>query len=248
VPPLLNPNAVFLNIPYDEEFRSLYVACIVGLYRLGLEPFLASGIPGGERRLDRILAPIGSCRHSIHDLSRAELSATPPATPRFNMPLELGLTIAWAKLHPKCHTWFLWESTPRRLQEPLSDLEGTDPHLHFGTAKGVLSELRNAFVRADAPPIRKTVAAYCVVEDGIDEVLSGAGSRNLYSASVFGDLCLVAEEAAHRTYETSISTAMDVQEREVAKCCRSSAVRFFRSSAPVCLRCREPLQLEAGEK
>jgi hypothetical protein len=207
VPPQPNPNAVFLNIPYDEEFQTLYVAYIVGLYQLGLEPFVTSGIPGGERRLDRVLALIQSCRYSIHDLSRIELSATPPATPRFNMPLELGLTITWAKLHPKRHTWFLWESTPRRLQKSMSDLDGTDPHIHFGTVNGVLTELRNAFVRDGAPSVQKMMATYRLVESNIERILAGAGTRNLYSASVFRELCLVALDAVRRTnFQTLAAT------------------------------------------
>ena len=58
------------------------------------------GIPGGERHLDRILWPIQSCRYSIHDLSRVQLDRAAPRTPRFNMPFELGLSVAWAKLNP----------------------------------------------------------------------------------------------------------------------------------------------------
>jgi hypothetical protein len=86
-----NPNAVFLNIPYDQGFRSLYLAYIVGLVHLGLEPRAALGLPGGAGRLGKILSEIQGCRCSIHDLSRVALDRTPPfATPRFNMPFELG--------------------------------------------------------------------------------------------------------------------------------------------------------------
>jgi hypothetical protein len=194
--PLTDPNAVFLNIPYDERFQRLYLAYIVGIYQLRLVPFITSGIPGGERRLDRVLALIQSCRYSIHDLSRVELSVTAPATPRFNMPLELGLTITWAKLHPKRHTWFLWEAAPRRIQKSMSDLDGTDPYIHSGTVEGVLSELRNAFIRDGAPPVRKMLEAYRVVESKTDRVMADAGTRNLFAASVFRELCFVAEDEA----------------------------------------------------
>lgn len=197
--PSVNHNAVFLNIPYDEEFQKLYLAYIVGLSQLGFDPYITSGIPGGERRLDRVLALIQSCRYSIHDLSRVEMSVASPATPRFNMPLELGLTIAWAKMHPKRHTWFLWESTPRRLQKSMSDLDGTDPYIHSGTVEGVLSELRNAFVRNGAPSVQKMMATYRLVESNIERILAGAGTRNLYAASVFRELCLVALDAVRRT-------------------------------------------------
>jgi len=194
--PPTDPNAVFLNIPYDEEFQRLYLAYIVGLHELGLKPRIASGIPGGERRLDRVIALVQSCRYSIHDLSRVELSPVPPATPRFNMPLELGITITWAKLHPKRHTWFLWESMPMRLQKSMSDLDGTDPYIHSGTVEGVLSELRNAFVRDGAPPIQRMMRSYRLVESNVERILAEAGSRNVYSASVFRELCFVTLDAA----------------------------------------------------
>jgi hypothetical protein len=219
--PPVNPKAVFLNIPYDQDFHRLYLAYIVGISQLDLVPFIASGIPGGERRLDRVLALIQTCRYSIHDLSRAELSvvapATPrfnmplelgltitwaelsvvaPATPRFNMPLELGLTITWAKLNPQRHTWFLWESTPRRIQKSMSDLDGTDAYIHSGTVEGVLGELRNALVRDNAPTMRRILDADRLVESNFERILIDAGTTNPYSASVFRELCFAALDAA----------------------------------------------------
>ncbi len=197
--PPIDPTAVFLNIPYGEEFQKLYLAYIVGLQHLGFVPRIASGIPGGERRLDRILSLIQSCRYSIHDLSRVELSLLPPATPRFNMPLELGLTIAWAKLHPRCHTWFLWEAEPRRIQKSMSDLDGTDAYIHSGAVEGVLSELRNAFVGDKNPPVSLMLDSYCAVESNIGRILAEAGTRSLYTASVFKELCYVALDAVRRS-------------------------------------------------
>jgi hypothetical protein len=73
--PAVTEDAVFLNIPYDNNFERPYLAYIVGLVQLGLEPRVTLGVPGGERRLDRILELIQSCRYSIHDLSRVEVSA-----------------------------------------------------------------------------------------------------------------------------------------------------------------------------
>lgn len=195
-PPLLNVNGVFLNIPYDEEFQSLYLAYIVGLYQLGLEPYVTAGIPGGERRLDRILALIQSCRYSIHDLSRVELSVAPPATPRFNMPLELGLTITWAKMNQKRHNWFVWESIPRRLQKSMSDLDGTDVSIHFGSVDGVLCELKNAFVSRDAPSIEQMKIAYFLVLSEVPKILTEVGTRNIYAPRVFRELCFVALKVA----------------------------------------------------
>ena len=196
MPPPVELKAVFLNIPYDKEFEKLYLAYIVVIYQSDLVPFITSGIPGGERRLDRVVSLIQRCRYSIHDLSRVELSAALPATPRFNMPLELGMTITWAKLNPKRHSWFLWESESRRLQKSMSDLDGTDPYIHSGTVAGVLSELRNAFVSTSAPTTQAMMAAFRLVESEVETILTDAGTRNLYAASVFKEPCYLALKTA----------------------------------------------------
>jgi hypothetical protein len=189
VPLLPDLKSVFLNVPYDEEFSSLYIAYIVGLCQLGLVPHLASEIPGGERRLTRIIQLIQSCRYSIHDLSRVEVNVAPSATPRFNMPLELGMTITWQVLNPGQHTWFVCESEPYRLQRSASDLNGTDPCIHDGTVVGVLRELRSAFRRDRAPSVPQMLTVYGLVDSALNSVFKKNGTRNPYNRSVFLDLC-----------------------------------------------------------
>lgn len=63
------------------------------------------GVPRDARRLDRIFTLIQQCRYSVHDISRIQLDAGPPRAPRFNMPFELGLAVAWASLNPQRHSW-----------------------------------------------------------------------------------------------------------------------------------------------
>ncbi len=194
MPPRVSPNAVFLNIPYDEEFRRLYLAYIVGLSHLGLEPRVTLGIPGGDRRLDRIFALIQGCRYSIHDLSRVQLDHHAPRTPRFNMPFELGLTVAWSKLNPEHHFWFVCESKNRRLQKSLSDLNGTDPNIHGGTVEGVMRELCNAFVRPRAlmPSVPVMMSSYRILSRSAETIRHKAGAETLFEARVFKDLYFAA--------------------------------------------------------
>ena len=188
---------MFLNIPYDQKFRPLYLAYIVGLMQLGLEPRVTLGLPGGARRLDRILELIQGCRYSIHDLSRVELDRSAPRTPRFNMPFELGLSVAWAQINPKRHTWFVCETVNRRLQKSLSDLDGTDPNVHGGTVEGVTRELCNAFVRAEAmPTVPDLLASYRIVSRQASAIQKNAGASSLFEARVFKDLCFAAKRAA----------------------------------------------------
>jgi hypothetical protein len=47
--------AVFLNFPYDRQFVPLCLAYITGVCSFGLVPRVALELPGGERRLDRIV-------------------------------------------------------------------------------------------------------------------------------------------------------------------------------------------------
>jgi hypothetical protein len=102
---LRSPSAksAFLNLPYDEEFKDLFLAYIAGVTAFGLVPRATLEIPGGERRLDRILQLIRNCRFSIHDLSRVELDRSCPPTPRFNLPFEPGLAIGSLQ-----HSWFVF--------------------------------------------------------------------------------------------------------------------------------------------
>ena len=188
MPPLPDPYAVLLNIPYDEEFHSLYLAYIVGLFQLGLVPHLASEIQGGGRRLDRIFELIKSCRYSIHDLSRVELSSASSA-PRFNMPLELGMTITWQILNTDQHTWFVCESERHRLQKSASDLNGTDAYIHDGTVEGVFRELRIAFPRDRSPSVPDMLTAYRVAYGALNSFLDRNGTRNPFDRSDFEDLC-----------------------------------------------------------
>ena len=197
MPLSISQNAVFLNIPYDRKFRNLYLAYIVGLTHLGLEPRATLGISGGERRLDRILDLIKSCRYSVHDLSRVELDRSAPRVPRFNMPFELGLAVSWSKLYPARHTWFVCEAENRRLLKSLSDLNGTDPNIHGGTVEGVMRELGNAFVRERAmPTVQQMMNTYRILSRKAEDVRKDAGGQSLFEARTFKGLCFTARVAA----------------------------------------------------
>jgi hypothetical protein len=192
------PDKVFLNIPYDDKFQNLCVAYICGISALGFVPRATLEIPGGSRRLDRIFRLIRNCPFSVHDLSRVELDRKRPATPRFNMPFEFGLCVAWERIGNRKHTWFVYESRDRRLAKSLSDLNGTDPYVHGSTVTGVFRELCSAFVRPGRQPsIQQMKRFYRDVEESLPEVLRRVGTRSIYNARVFIDICVIASESAH---------------------------------------------------
>jgi hypothetical protein len=76
-----DPKFAFPNIPFDLQFEPLYLAFIAGLCGFGLIPQAVLQIPGTQRRLDRLLGLMETCRYSFHDVSRVELVGNPPAFP-----------------------------------------------------------------------------------------------------------------------------------------------------------------------
>ena len=182
-------DSVFLNVPYDSLFVPPFLAYVCGICAFGLIPRATLEIQGGVRRLDRIISLIESCRYSIHDMSRVELDLTPPPTPRFNMPFELGLSVLHANRAPSQHTWFLFESANWRIQKSLSDLNGTDPYIHDGTVEGVFRELAKAFVRADRQPsVGQMKFLYDSLSPVMPRILTDAAATDPFNARAFQDI------------------------------------------------------------
>ena len=193
-------NSVFLNVPYDHDFEDLYIAYVVGLISLGLTPVATLAIAGGAARLDRILGQIQSCRYSVHDLSRVEISSTPPHfTPRFNMPFEFGMAVTWAKLNPTLHSYAGFESVERRAHKSLSDMAEHDFYIHGGKVPGVMRQLCNAFVRAEKhPSVPEMVSSFKIVRSLRRELLKTSGATDLFEARPFEDLVLLAKKITQR--------------------------------------------------
>jgi hypothetical protein len=189
---------VFLNIPYDEQFADLFLAYIAGVVALGLAPRATLEIAGGERRLDRTFELIQHCQYSVHDLSRVQVDVKPPATPRFNMPFELGLAVAWQRIQPREHTWFVFEAKGRRIEKSLSDLGGTDVYIHRGRPEGLLSELTNAFVSARRrPSVDQMKLVYTNLRRGLPDIMRESGARSVFKARVFDGLRVLARSLTY---------------------------------------------------
>lgn len=161
--------------------------------RLGLRPRSVLEIRPQKDRLSRIFRLIQRCGSSIHDLSRVESS---DGYPRFNMPFEAGLAVAWGQIAGRRHRWFLLEKEDYRLQRTLSDLNGFEAFTHGGTQKGLLAALPNMFLRHDAPPITDLLA--CVENLGAtaENLKDETGKDDLFQPSAFRKLVLAAAEIA----------------------------------------------------
>jgi hypothetical protein len=133
--------SVFINCPFDPNFRPAFEAIVFSTVCCGFLPRCAmeSGsvaIP----RMEQIVQALRGCKYSIHDLSRCQGEGD-ANMPRFNMPLELGMAMterAWRRRVRDRHDWFLLVPRHHPYGRFISDLAGYDPTQYDGTAAGVI--------------------------------------------------------------------------------------------------------------
>jgi len=127
------------------------------------------------------------------------------------MPFELGLAVASSEIDSAASqsrvgaapgirdSWFVFEAKRFRLSKSLSDLGGTDPHIHDGTVEGVMREIGNTFVRKDQGDrysIAEMMKTYREVRRQAVRIQKQAGAQSLYEARVFRLLCTAARAAS----------------------------------------------------
>jgi hypothetical protein len=149
---MVDPNFdknVFINCPFDEDYRQLLLAIIFTVKRLGFCPRLTlEQANSGITRLTLILELIESSKFGIHDLSRL-LAAKKGQPARMNMPFELGVDFGCKKFRgePWSDKRFLvLEKERYRYQAALSDLSGSDIHNHSDDPIRATKVVRNWFV------------------------------------------------------------------------------------------------------
>ena len=82
---------VFINCPFDSEFKDIFYAKVFTIFDCGFRARCAlEEDDGGEVRIEKIFNIIRQCRYGIHDVSRTQQYPN-TEIPRFNMSLELGI-------------------------------------------------------------------------------------------------------------------------------------------------------------
>lgn len=136
---------VFLNCPFDNDYKPLFDAAIFAVQIAGFTPHCAlEASNAGQARLDKIMDIISRCRYGIHDLSRTELSGN--KLPRFNMPLELGLDLGcrrYGRGRLADKRLLVLDRNARRYQRFISDIAGQDIASHSGKAGVLIRRVRD---------------------------------------------------------------------------------------------------------
>lgn len=137
---------VFINCPFDGEYRGIFDAIVFAVMDCGFRPRCALEIDdSGQVRLDRIVDIIRSCRFGIHDLSRTELD-TEHQLPRFNMPFELGMFLAAQRFgsgKQKRKVSLILDRDRYRYQKFISDIAGQDIRDHKDSISNVIRVVRD---------------------------------------------------------------------------------------------------------
>lgn len=150
---------VFINCPFDDEYKSLFHAIVFAVNDLGFKVKCAKDESNaGKSRIEKIRDLIAECKFSIHDISRVDLDSV-NNLPRFNMPFELGLDLGcrqYGKPYHQGKVLLVLETEQYRYQKYISDLAGCDPVAHHDCEEDVIDHVRNWLRMALDPDSEKT--------------------------------------------------------------------------------------------
>ena len=146
-PPMKKPatfsQSVFINCPFDEKYKPLFLAIVFTVHLLGFLPRCSKEINKGGDRLKKIMDIMVKCKYGIHDISRIQRTGD---MPRFNMPFELGIDIGCQRIgNQNCRAKILLilETEPFRYKTFMSDFSGRDVEPHYDHVSEVVTIVRD---------------------------------------------------------------------------------------------------------
>lgn len=149
--------SVFINCPFDAEYKPLFRAACFTILACGYTPRCAlDQSDSGVVRFTEIVKLITGCGLSIHDISRVQLDKD-SKLPRFNMPLELGADLGLRLQGParqRQRKILILDTEHHRYDKTLSDISGMDIEAHGDSIGKVIKRVRdwlNANRAADTP-------------------------------------------------------------------------------------------------
>lgn len=138
--------SVFVNVPYDSQFKPLLRPLLFSLVYAGMMPRLAlERRDSGELRLNKIVELIRNSKFAVHDLSRMQAREAGELF-RLNMPFELGLDIGCRlfsngeRQEKRC---LILDTERFRYQAAISDLAGTDLGAHADDPEEIVYVVRD---------------------------------------------------------------------------------------------------------
>jgi hypothetical protein len=141
-------NQVFINCPFDEEYKSLLRPLLFTVIYLGFQPQIASAyLNSANNRIDKICDLIRTSNYSIHDLSRC-ISSKQNEYFRMNMPFEFGIDYGNYFFIDKTKKMLVLENDRYDYQKALSDISGVDVKSHDNEPERIVKCVRNWMIEA----------------------------------------------------------------------------------------------------
>jgi hypothetical protein len=158
--------SIFINCPFDGQYKQLFEAAVFTVYYCGYWPRCALEVyDSGQVRIEKIFKLIEGCHFGIHDISRTELD-TDSQLPRFNMPLELGMFLGAQRFgtgRQKTKNCLVFDREPYRYQKFMSDIAGQDIAAHAGDPATLITQIRDwlsAVARPNKQPGGQAIATH----------------------------------------------------------------------------------------
>jgi len=148
---------IFINCPFDKEYRPLLKALVFTSIYLGFEPLVSKTVSSGNLRIAEIMKLIEGSMFSIHDISRCE-PLKKGELPRFNMPYEMGLDIgcaAYGNPQMRSKRCLILEKIKNRYDTVISDISGQDIKEHNNKPKKVIEKVLEWFTANGAIPVNQ---------------------------------------------------------------------------------------------
>jgi hypothetical protein len=159
------PNAVFVNCPFDPEYKAIFDAVVFAVHRCGfLVRCALEDSDSNVVRIEKIVQMIAESDLGIHDLSRVD---THGSLPRFNMPFELGLFIGaqrYGSRRQRQKRCLILAGEPHQHQRFISDIAGQDVDSHQGKPEEAVRAVRQFLVQ-HAPRGAKLPGRDRILED-----------------------------------------------------------------------------------
>jgi hypothetical protein len=140
---------VFINCPFDDEYKTLLRPLLFTIIYLGFTPRIASEfLNSAANRIDKICELIKNSTISIHDLSRC-ISSGADEFFRMNMPFEFGIDYGYYIFNNPQKRMLVLEKNRYDYQKALSDLSGVDTKCHKNEPDEVVRCIRDWMIEAN---------------------------------------------------------------------------------------------------
>lgn len=135
--------SVFVNCPYDNQYRSMLRHIIFSLSLMGFSVRLALDNRNNSiSRMNTIEKLIQECKFSVHDISYMQASKRKEFA-RMNMPFELGVDYGYRQFVKNEKELLILERKKYNYHRALSDISGMDICCHNNKEIELIDCLRN---------------------------------------------------------------------------------------------------------